>query len=343
MTAIKKTKTSEDVFLDSLSPELFTKKITSVPVRDGFGEGLLMAGESDPRVVALTADLKDSTRVTAFANKFPARFIECGVSEQAMITVASGLASYGKVPVTCSFSAFSPGRTWEQIRTTICLNDVHVVIAGHFGGVSVGPDGATHQMLEDIALMRSLPNMIVVAPSDAIEARKAIMAAVSVKKPIYLRIPRETSPVYTTPETPFEIGKAIVLREDNDPQVAILAHGLLVYEAMLASRILSKKGISSIVLNVHTIKPLDEQAITKAARLAGCVVVCEDHQVAGGLGGAVSELLSTMYPVPMSFIGVKDMFGQTGSPQELLDEYKLRAEDIAKASLDVISRKARFN
>lgn len=322
-----------------LSEDIFEKKIELKPVRDGFGEGLVAAGELDPRVVVLTADLKESTRATAFAEKFPDRFIECGVAEQGMVTVAAGMASYGKVPFTCSFSVFSPGRTWEQIRTTICINDVPVKIGGLFVGVTVGPDGATHQMLEDIALMRALPNMIVVAPSDALEARKAVVAAAAVDKPVYLRIPRVDSPVYTTEETPFEIGKALTLWEEKNPHIAIISHGIMVYESLLAAKKLSKAGIASIVINCHTIKPLDDQAVIHAAKLTDAVVVVEEHQKAGGLGGAVCELLSGQYPVPVEVVAVNDRFGQSGKPQELLEEYGLTSENIMSAVKRVVKRK----
>lgn len=322
-----------------LSEDIFEKRILSRPVRDGFGEGLVVAGENDSRVVVLTADLKDSTRATAFSEKFPERFIECGVAEQGMVTVAAGMAAYGKVPFTCSFSVFSPGRTWEQIRTTICLNDVPVKIGGLFVGVTVGPDGATHQMLEDIALMRALPNMIVLAPSDALEARKAVVAAAAVEKPVYLRIPRVDAPVYTTEDTPFQIGKAVTLWEEKNPNVLIISHGVMVYESLLAAKKLSKAGITSIVINCHTIKPLDEQSVIHAAKLTDCVVVVEEHQKAGGLGGAICELLSERYPVPVEIVAVNDRFGQSGKPQELLEEYGLTSEGIMSAVKRVVKLK----
>lgn len=322
-----------------LSEKIFKKDIESAPVRDGFGDGLIMAGELNEKVVVLTADLKESTRATKFAEKFPNRFFECGVAEQGMVTVASGMANYGKIPFACSFSAFNPGRTWEQIRTTICINDVPVKIAGLFVGVSVGPDGATHQMLEDISLMRSLPNMIVIAPSDAVEAKKAVIEASKIDKPIYLRIPRVESPVYTTDETPFEIGKANVLWEEKDPQVTIISHGIMVYESLKAAQKLSKLGISSVVINCHTIKPLDEQTIIHFSRLTDAVVVSEEHQKFGGLGGAVAELLGEKYPVPIEIVAVEDKFGESGKPKELLSEYGLTSENIIAASKRVIRRK----
>lgn len=325
----------------NLSEEIFAKQIISIPIRDGFGEGLVTVGEINDTVVVLTADLKDSTRVTKFAEMFPNRFVECGVSEQSMVTVSSGMANYGKIPFICSFAAFNPGRTWEQIRTTVCINDVPVKIGGLFVGVSVGPDGATHQMLEDIALMRALPNMIVIAPSDTIEARKAVIAATTINKPMYLRIPRVESPVYTTEQTPFEIGKALTLWEEKDPQVAIISHGIMVYESLLAAKKLSKLGIASIVINSHTIKPLDEQAIIHAAKLTDAVVVVEEHQKAGGLGGAVAELLGERYPAALEIVAVNDTFGESGKPAELLHKYGLTNDEIVLTVKKILKRKSK--
>lgn len=323
----------------NLSQDILSKKITSKPVRDGFGEGLLAAGELDEKVVVLTADLKDSTRANKFAEKFPERFFECGVAEQGMVTVASGMANYGKVPFICSFSVFNPGRTWEQIRTTVCINNVPVKIGGLFVGVSVGPGGVTHQMCEDIALMASMPNMIVLAPSDAIEAKKGVLEAAKVNSPVYLRIPRVESPVYTTEETPFEIGKAYTIWEEKNPEVAILAHGIMVYKALLAAKKLSNAGIPSLVVSVPTIKPLDEQAIIHAAKIAGSIVVAEEHQRFGGLGSVVSQLLAKNFPVPMDFVAIEDQFGQSGKPEELLEFYGLTVEHIIEATKKVVKRK----
>jgi len=322
-----------------LSENIFSKKIESVAIRDGFGEGLLAAGEVNEKVVVLTADLKDSTRGTKFAEKFPERFIECGVAEAAMVTVASGMANYGKIPFICSFAAFNPGRTWEQIRTTICINDVPVKIGGLFVGVSVGADGATHQMLEDIALMCSLPNMIVLTPADALEAKKAVLASVLVNKPVYLRIPRVDSPVFTTTETPFEIGKAYTLWEEKNPEVVIFSHGLMVYKSIQAAKKLSAGGFGCIVVNCATIKPLDEQAIIHAAKIAGSVVVAEEHQAFGGLGSAVSETLGKNLPVPIEIVAVEDRFGQSGKPEELWEEYGLTVEYIIEKAKKVVKRK----
>lgn len=309
-----------------LSTDLFSDTIQKVAVRDGFGEGLVKAGEENQNVVVLTADLKESTRANKFAERFPERFFDCGVAEQGMITVASGLANAGKIPFTCSFAAFSPGRNWEQVRTTICLNDVPVKIGGLFGGVSVGADGATHQMLEDIALMRTLPNMVVLCPSDAIEAKKAVLAATRLDKPVYLRIPRVESPIYTTENTPFEIGKANVLVEGSD--VTIIACGVQVYTALQAAQALEQLGLRAEVINLHTIKPLDAETIVNSAQKTKKVVTIEDHQVAGGMGSAVAEVLSEQYPVKIVRMGIQDQFGQSGKPAELYAHYRLTVEDL---------------
>lgn len=319
-----------------LSSDLFTDQMLSVPIRDGFGEGLLKAGGEHASVVVLSADLADSTRAEAFAQAYPDRFIECGVAEAGMITIASGLAASGKIPFACSFAAFSPGRTWEQIRTTICLNDVPVKIAGLFGGVSVGPDGATHQMLEDIALMRSLPNMVVVAPSDAIEARKAVIAALKTRTPVYLRIPRVASAVYTSEQTPFEIGKANLLKDGSN--ITIIACGAQVATALAAAADLERESISAAVINLHTIKPLDAETILASVKKTQRVITIEDHQVSGGMGSAVAEFLSAHYPVKIVRMGIQDIFGQSGSPAELYEAYGLTARHLfetAKAALHV--------
>lgn len=323
----------------NLNPNLFDKKVEQLPTRDGYGKGLVEAGEKDERVVALCADLTDSTRTSWFKEKFPSRFVEIGVAEQLLATVASGMANYGKIPFIASYAAFSPGRNWEQIRTTIALNDVPVKIAGCHAGISVGPDGATHQALEDIATMRAMPNMIVISPADAVEAKKATIEAAFNGKPTYIRLAREKTPIVTTDETPFKIGKADVFWEQNDPQVAIIATGPLLYEALVAAKKLSASKINSLVINCHTIKPIDEQAIVKAAKLAGAVVTVEEHQINGGLGGAVAEVLAKNYPVPMEFVGMPDHYGESGEPNELLKKYGMKAVNIVEAVKKVIKRK----
>jgi transketolase len=316
------------------------KSLDQKPVRDGFGAGLVEAGKADERIVALSADLKESTRVEEFSKMFPDRFIEIGVAEQNLVTVASGLANYGKIPFVTSYATFSPGRNWEQIRTTVCLNDVPVKIIGCHAGVSVGPDGATHQALEDIAIMRTLPNMTVIVPCDANEARKATLAIAQSGKPAYLRLGREKSALFTTDETPFSIGKSqIVFGDLNDADVGIIACGTLVHNAILAAQELAGQGINAIVMNCATIKPIDRDAIVELAKSAGSIVTCEEHQIAGGLGGAVVEVLAEEYPVPVEFIGVRDQFGQSGTPAELFAHYKLDIPSIKVAVFDVLKRK----
>lgn len=322
-----------------LSDKLFKKDIEKKLMRDGFGHGLLEAGEKDERIVALTADLKESTKVNYFAEKFPERFIEVGVAEQNLVTIASGLANYGKIPFATSYAIFSPGRNWEQIRTTIGIDGYPVKIIGAQSGLNIGHYGVTHQGLEDIALTRVIPNMNVLVPSDYIETMKATIEMAKIDEPFYMRLPRIESPVYTTEKTPFKIGKANVLTESKKPECLIIATGLMVYEALLAYKELEKNGIETIVINIHTIKPLDEETIIKYAKLTECVVTVEEHQVMGGLGSAVSETLSKNYPVPMEILGVQDRFGQSGKPEELFDEYGISKEHIIKAVKKVISRK----
>ena len=312
-------------------------KLESKATRDGYGLGLVKAGEQDERVMALSADLTESTRALAFAEKFPERFIQVGIAEQNLVTIASGLANYGKIPFLSSYAAFSPGRNYEQIRTTVCINNVPVKIAGHHAGISVGPDGATHQMLEDIALMRALPNMVVIVPCDAIEAEKATLAAAANGKPTYLRFSREKSPVFTTSETPFEIGRALVLRRGKD--VSLIACGSLVYEALLAAEELSKEGIECEVINSHTVKPLDKNAIIESVKKTKAVVSVEEHQIAGGLGSAIAECLAENYPVPQEFVGMRDRFGESGTAAELIEKFGLNSNGIKTAVKKVITRK----
>jgi len=325
--------------LARLSENTLKKEIEKIPTRNGYGEGLVVAGEKDENVVVLCADLTESTRSHLFQDKFPGRFIEVGVAEQALATIASGMANYGKIPFISSFAVFSPGRNWEQIRTTICLNDVPVKIAGSHAGLNVGADGATHQMLEDIAIMRTLPNMIVVVPADAIETKKAVIEAAKNEKPTYIRFSREASPVFTTEKSSYKIGRAEIFWETKDPQVAIIACGPLVYEALLAAKELEKSKIETLVINSHTIKPFDEQAIIRAAKITGAVVTAEEHQIIGGLGSAVSEVLAKNFPTPIEFIGMPDSFGESGRPSELLKKYKMKSKDVVSAVKRVIRRK----
>lgn len=324
-----------------LNPKIFDKDCEQVPIRSGFGEGLVIAGEKDERIVALCADLTESTKMLAFKDKFPNRFVEIGVAEQNLASVASGMAAMGKLPVISSYAMFSPGRNWEQIRTTICYNDRKVIIAGSHAGISVGPDGGTHQAVEDIAITRVIPNMTVVSPCDAIEAKKAMVAIAqsNIKTPVYLRLAREKTPVMTTEETPFEIGKAQILFESKEPQVAIIATGALVYKALIAAKELEEDGTGSVVVNLSTIKPLDENTIIDVAKRAKAVVTVEEHQIAGGMGSAVAECLAQVYPVPIEFVGVRDLFGQSGTQEELIKHYGMDVSDIKKAAERAIERK----
>jgi transketolase len=313
-------------------------KLDQEPIRKGFGRGLLEAGKRWEAVVAACADLTDSTQMSLFAEQFPERYVEIGVAEQNLVTVGSGLAAMGKIPFVSSYAAFSPGRNWEQIRTTICLNDRPVKIVGSHAGVSVGPDGATHQMLEDIALMRVLPNMVVIAPADSVEAEKATLAMAADKRPNYLRLAREATPVFTTAKTPFEIGKAYVFDQGED--VSIIATGTMTYQALLAAEQLYKDGIDAEVVHVPTIKPLDAKTILKSVRKTGAVVTAEEGQIIGGLGGAIAELLAEEHPAPMQRIGMRDRFGESGAPNELLEHFGLDAKRIRLAAQAALNAKA---
>lgn len=321
----------------NLNPKLFDEDVEMVASRDGFGEGLVLAGDEDKNVVAICADLTESTRMEAFRKKFPARFVEVGVAEQNLVTVGSGMAAAGKIPFVASYATFSPGRNWEQIRTTICYNNQPVKIVGAHSGISVGPDGATHQALEDMAIMRALPNMVVICPADSIEARKATQAIARTKQPTYIRLSRDKVPVVTTEQTPFQIGKAQVLFEGSD--VAIIACGQMVYTALVAVKELKESKINVRVINCPTIKPLDKECILKAAEECGAIVTVEEHQVTGGLGGAVAELVSQHYPVPMKIIGIEDHFGESGEPKELLKKFGLTKEAIIKSVTHVLRLK----
>ncbi len=310
------------------APTIFEKP-DMANTRDGFGKALLELGLTNKEVVVVCADLAESTRMLGFKEKFPDRYIEAGVAEQNMATLSAGLANYGKIPFMASYATFSPGRNNEQIRTTISLNNLPVKIVGSHAGVSVGPDGATHQALEDIALMRVQPNMTVLSPCDMEEARKATLAAATHEGPIYLRLAREKTPVMTTADTPFEIGKANIMWKGKKPEVAIFATGPLLYNALLAAKEL-EKTLDVVVVNVHTIKPLDKATIVKVAKNAGRVVTVEEHQVAGGMGSAVAELLAKECPVPIEFVGVEDRFGQSGDPKELIEYYGMGVRSIVE-------------
>lgn len=323
-----------------LNPKIFDTDVEQVPIRKGFGEGLLKAAEFDRRIVGLCADLTESTQMHLLKQKFPERFIEMGVAEQNLASVASGMAAMGKIPFITSYAMFSPGRNWEQIRTTICYNDRPVKIAGSHAGVSVGPDGGTHQAIEDLAITRVIPRMVVISPCDAIEARKATIAAAKTNSPTYIRLAREKTPIITTNETPFEIGKAQVVFESNGkPDVGILATGALLHRTIKVAQALEKEGKKIKVLNISTIKPLDEDAVWRLAHEAGALVTVEEHQIKGGLGSAVAECVTQHYPVPIEFIGVKDDFGQSGTPDELIEHYRMGEKDIKEAVKKVLLRK----
>lgn len=306
---------------------LATQALTAEPIRKGFGRGLLEAGRRDENVVAACADLTESTQMHLFAEAFPARFIEMGVAEQNLVTVGSGMAAMGKIPFVSSYAAFNPGRNWEQIRTTICLNDQPVKIVGSHAGIYTGADGATHQMLEDIALMRALPNMVVIAPGDSIEASKATIAMAADKRPTYLRLAREATPVMTTEKTPFQIGRAYIYRKGKN--VSLIATGTMTYQAMAAAEALAKDDIQAEVVHVPTIKPLDNAVILDSAERTGHVVTIEEGQINGGLGGAVAELLGENLPTPMIRVGMNDRFGESGRPDQLLKHFGLTSTHIA--------------
>lgn len=313
-----------------LADNLFADDVASEPIRAGFGRGLKAAGEANEAVVALCADLTDSTQMSKFKEAFPERFVEIGVAEQNLVTVASGMARAGKIPFTSSYAAFSPGRNWEQIRTTICLNDQPVKVVGSHAGISVGPDGATHQMLEDIALMRVLPNMVVVAPGDSVEAEKATRALAENGKPSYLRLAREKTPIFSTEHSPFEIGKAYVLRQGTD--ITLLGTGTMSYQVLAAAEELAKHGINAEVVHVPTIKPLDEETILASVTKTGRALTAEEAQVNGGFGGAIAELLIEKKPTPLIRVGMQDRYGESGAPDELLDHFGLNGTKIAKTA-----------
>ena len=327
--------------MNNLNPKIFDKDVEQVPIRKGFGEGLLSAGMADERIVGLCADLTESTQMHLFAQKFPKRFIEMGVAEQNLASVASGMAAMGKIPFITSYAMFSPGRNWEQIRTTICYNDQPVKIAGSHAGISVGPDGGTHQAIEDIALMRVIPNMVVISPCDAIEAKKATIAISKTKEPTYIRLARDKTPIITTESTEFKIGKAEIFFEPEKikSQVGIVATGALVHKAIIVAKNFEDKKIGVKVLNLSTIKPLDEKAITELAKETGAIVTVEEHQIAGGMGSAVAECLAKNNPVPVEFVGVKDLFGQSGTPAELIEHYEMGEKAITIAVDKVLKRK----
>lgn len=313
-------------------------ELKQVPTRNGFGEGLIEAGARNANVIGICADLSESTRFEGFRKAHPRQYIEIGVSEQLLVAMAGGLAAVGKIPWIASYAMFNPGRSWEQVRTIMALNETNVKIAGAHAGVSVGPDGATHQAIEDIAIMRVIPHMTVVVPCDSVQTKKATLAISEMSGPTYLRFGREKSAVITTEETPFEIGRAQRFREGRD--VAIIACGILVYNALVAAdRLAREEGIECLVLNNHTVKPMDESAILEAARSCGTIVTVEEHQRQAGMGSRVAEILAQHHPTPIEFIGVEDRFGQSGDPAELIEHYGMGVAAIEQAVRRAYRRK----
>ena len=323
----------------NLVKNLFSDNIETKATRDGYGDGLIDAGAKDKNVVVLTGDLADSTRVAKFGEKYPERFFEVGVAEQNLMGIAAGLAIAGKIPWVSSYATFSPGRNWDQLRVSVAYSEANVKVAGAHSGLSVGPDGATHQGMEDIAITRVLPNMTVVVPADYWETRKATAALSKFTGPVYLRFAREKTPVFTTEGAPFEVGRAEILREGRD--LTIIGCGPLLYESLKAAEELDHEGISAQVINSHTIKPLDIKTISHAAAETGGVVTVEEHQVTGGLGGAVAEALGRHYPVPIEFVGMPDHFGESGEPQELLTKWGMTSREIIQKAKLVLARKVR--
>lgn len=321
----------------NLNPKIFDTEVEKESTRDGYGMGLLELGEKNNQVVVLTADVAESTRVIEFARKYPKRFVECGVAEQNMMGIAAGMAAAGKIPFVSSYAVFSPGRSWDQLRVSVAYSNLNVKIAGAHTGLSVGPDGATHQGLEDIAIVRVLPNMTVVVPCDEVETRKCTLAAAGLIGPVYFRFAREKTPVITTPEASFKIGKAEVLFEAGN-KVAIIGCGPLVYQALVAAKQLQQEGIGTMVINNHTIKPMDKATIVEAAKKCGAVVTVEEHQIMGGMGSAVAEILAQNYPVLMEMVGMPDSFGESGQPEELQIKYGMSVESIKMAVKKVIDR-----
>jgi transketolase len=319
-----------------LVDNVLAKDLVNEPMKKGYGRGLVEAGKRNSNVVAASSDVAGSTGTDAFADEFPDRFIEIGVAEQNLVTVGSGLAAMGKIPFVAAYGAFSPGRNWEQIKTTICINDRPVKIIATHVGISDAPDGATHQMLEDIPMMRALSNMTVIAPCDSIEASKAVLCMAETKKPAYMRIARDDTTIITTEGTPFEIGKAYVYWHGQD--ITIIGTGRMTYYCMLAADELAKQGIKAEVIHSPTIKPLDKHTILTSVRKTGFVITAEEGQVAGGLGGAVAELLGEEQPVPIKRIGVNDRFGESGQPKDLFEHFGLTPTHITRAAIEVLGK-----
>ena len=324
-----------------INPNVLNDDVAQDTIRGGFGRGLKAAGEANDQVIAPCADLTESVQVHIFREAFPDRFIQTGIAEQNLVAVASGLALAGKIPFAASYAAFNPGRNWEQIKTTAAINDQPVKIVGGHAGIGVGPDGATHQMLEDIAIMRVIPNMVIVVPGDAIEAEKATRAIAENGKPSYIRLARVKTPIISTPESPFEIGQAYILREGTD--VSLIGTGVMTYQLLVAAKILAEQGINAEVVHVPTIKPLDNDTIIASAKRTGRVVTAEEAQIAGGFGGAVAELLGEKLPTPLLRIGIQDRFGESGEPAELFEFFGLTGDHIAKKVADFINSSSQYH
>lgn len=320
-----------------LEADPFGPQARKSPTRDGWGKALAELGRTDKSIVVLTADVSESVRTHWFEKEFPERFVQCGVAEQDMASVAAGLAMEGKTAFFSSYGVFSPGRNWDQIRVNIAYNNLNVKFSGAHAGITVGPDGATHQALEDIAIMRVLPNVCVICPSDEKEAGKAAKAAAVRKGPVYIRLGREKTPVFTTDATPFEIGRINVLADGSD--VAIVACGVPVFEALKAAKKLADEGISAAVLNCHTIKPIDKKTLAQYAKKCRCIVTAEEHQINGGLGGAVAEVLAEEHPVPIVRVGMPDEFGESGDGLQLLAHFGMDSVAIERAAKAVMEKK----
>lgn len=322
-----------------LNDKIFDQNVEQAATRDGFGKAMLKLGDTNKDVVALSADLMESCKLDEFASKFPERFFECGVAEQNMASIGAGLAMSGKVPFIASFAIFSPGRNWEIIRTTAAYDNANVKVAGHHAGIATGPDGATHQSLEDIAIMRVLPNFSVFVPCDAIEAEKATEKSAKINGPVYLRFSREKTPIITSEKTPLEVGKVPLFWISENPKTIIFATGHTVYQALIAAKDLEKEGIEVLVANVSTIKPIDKKNVVEFLKETKSAVTVEDHQVAGGMGSLIAEILAENFPAPIEFIGLKDTFGESGSAQELFKKYEIDKTSIIKAVKKVIERR----
>ncbi len=313
------------------------KVLDNKPSREGLGEALLEVAEKYPNLVGIGADTSQSTSLGKFGKKYPDRFINVGIAEQNAIGIAVGLSLVGKLPIVSTYAMFLAGRCWEEIRQSVCYNYANVKLVGTHSGITVGPDGASHQILEDIALMRVLPNMTVIVPCDSNEAKSAVIASLELDTPVYIRLSREKLPVFTQQNEKFQIGKAKILKEGND--CGIISCGVMVYESLVAAEILEKEGIKCRVVNLHTIKPIDEEVIIETAKRCGCIVTCEEHQINGGLGSAVAEVLVKNYPVIQSFIGIKNKFGESGPAQELMEKYSLKSKNIVEEVRKIISKK----